>query len=224
MEELSLNDIFAALRKHMGVIIVIPVIVALITAYLNFFVFYPAYTATTSMYVLNKQDTDAVSQSDLSSAAMLVADYQELLKSDNVLSSTEEETGISLRKDSAYDISVSSANNTRVIAIGVEGPDPETAATIANALAANLSDIIYDVMRVENISIVDEASAPETPSAPSKLRNTALAGAISLMLVLFIVLLIEMLDTRIKTDEDVNTILGLPVLAKLPSFEETRKA
>jgi capsular exopolysaccharide synthesis family protein len=63
-----------------------------------------------------------------------------------------------------------------------------------------------------NIVQIEPAVQPEEPIRPRPLTNTALAGAVGLMLAAGIVFLIEYLDDTLKTPEDVEQVLGVPVL------------
>jgi capsular polysaccharide biosynthesis protein len=197
--------------------VIIPFIAISVTAYISYEVLVPTYTAATTMYVLNRQSEYALDYTELMTGEMLIADYQQLALSNRVMDAAAEETG--LEHLGGYAINVSASDNTRIINITVEGTDPELSAKVANSIAQNLSDCIMDVMRVENISVIDKAVPPLFPSGPNKLRNIALSGILGLALSVFIALLIEMTNTTIRTTEDVEAALSLPVLAKIPMFD-----
>lgn len=220
MRELTLKMIVKALLKRIKWLIVIPLVAVLVTGFVNWFVIKPSYTAKTTMYVLQRQNENSINTTDLNTGAMLIADYRELASSNRVMDAVETDTGLHVRRD--FSISVAPASNTRLVVISVTGKDAVEAALVANALAESLSDAILEVMRVENISVVDPATPPYSPSAPSKMRNVALAGFLGLALTVMTILVIEMTDTKIKTDEDVMEILKLPVLAKIPKNEKLR--
>jgi len=222
MRELTLKMIIKALFSRIVFLIAIPLAAIVVTAFVNWFMIDPVYTAKTTMYVLNRQNENQVNISDLNTGAMLIADYKELATSNRVMGAVMNETGLDVRR--SFDVNVASASNTRLVEISVTGKNAEESAKVANSIATNLSDAILDVMRVENISVVDPATAPLSPSAPNKTRNVAIAGFLAFALTVMVILLIEMLDTTIKTDEDVQEILKLPVLAKIPKQESRRNA
>jgi capsular polysaccharide biosynthesis protein len=217
MKTITMKEIIKALLDRIILVVIIPFVAVSVTAYISYEVLEPTYTATTTMYVLNRQSENTVNYSELMTGEMLIADYQQLALSDRVMKATAKETG--LENLGGYAIDVSAASNTRIIVISVEGTDPAMAAEVANSIAGNLSDCIMDVMRVENISVIDDADPPGFPSGPNKLMNIALAGVLGLALSIFLTLVIEMMNTTIRTTEDVESALGLPVLAKVPKFE-----
>lgn len=62
------------------------------------------------------------------------------------------------------------------------------------------------------IRVVEPAAIPESPTAPKTMQNTLLAAVVGAMLAGGAAFLIEYLDTSIKGREDVEELLGLPVL------------
>ena len=116
-------------------------------------------------------------------------DYKELATSTRVIEATKAQTGVSDFK--GFDISVSALSNTRIIEIAVRGEDPVQTADVANAIARNLSDCIMEVMKVENISVIDSASPPISPSGPDKTTNILLAAAIAFAFSVALALILE---------------------------------
>lgn len=216
MKDLTLRDIFKAILDRIVFVAVVPAVFVAVTAFVCWNVLPPTYTATTTLYVLSRSYEDIISYNDLHTSSMLVDDYQALASSNLVMQGAAQMLG--LESLDGYKITVSLQNNTRLISVGVEGTDPTMTANVANAIASTLSECILDVMKVENISIIDTAVPPLEPSGPQSLRNTALAGVMGLVLSVGLVLLIETLNTKIRTADDVREFLKLPVLSQIPNF------
>lgn len=70
--------------------------------------------------------------------------------------------------------------------------------------------------RESNIMVVDRALPPASAFRPSLQRNLALGGALGLFLGVGLVFLAEYLDRRVKSPEEVDRLVGLPVLATIP--------
>lgn len=221
MTELTIKDILRIIVRWIWLVVLFPLFTTIITTILVYYVIMPVYTATTSLYVLNRQTTEnVINYSDLQSSALLTADYRELILSKRVLSAVADEFSLeadTMRDD--FNIEVTSANNTRVIKISVTSEDPVLAANLANAIGKEFSITVVEIMDANNVNFVDFAEPPLEPSAPKKLLTIALAGLTALMLSIGIALLIEMLNTTIRTVEDVEKALGLTVLARIPKFE-----
>lgn len=221
MTELTIRDIFRIILRRIWLVVLIPFFTVVAAALLVYYAIVPVYTATASMYVLNKQNAESViNYSDLQSSALLTADYRELVLSRRVLSTVANEHGLNaadMQKD--FDIEVASANNTRVIQISVTSSDPVLAANLANSIGKEFSTIVVEIMDANNVSFVDIAEPPLEPSAPKKLTTIVAAGVAALMLAIGIAVMVEMLNTTIRTAEDVEKALGLSVLARVPQID-----
>lgn len=214
MKALTVKEMVKALLDRILLVVLIPLIAILLSGFISYNFLRPVYKAKTTMYVLNTQNSGTLVYSDLTSGALLIADYKELALSSRVVEATKKQTNLANIKD--YNITVSAASNTRIIEITVEGNDPFIAANVANATAQNLASCIMEVMRVDNISVIDPAVPPELPSGPNKAKNMLYAAVIGLAFSIGLALLLEANNTKIKTADDVKSGLSLPVLAKIP--------
>lgn len=221
MTELTIKDVFKIILRRIWLIVLVPLFAVIVTTVLVYYVITPVYTATTSLYVLNKQNAEnVINYSDLQSSSLLTADYRELILSKRVLSAVAGQYGIDVETmQEDFDIKVTSANNTRVIEISVTSGDPVLAANLANAIGKEFSVTVVEIMDANNVNFVDVAEPPVEPSAPQKLMTIAIAGIAAFMLAIGIALLVEMLNTTIRTADDVEQALGLTVLARVPKFE-----
>ena len=73
-------------------------------------------------------------------------------------------------------------------------------------------------MRFSNISLVDKATVPKVPVAPNKPKNIALGALVGLILGTGLAFFLEYLDTTIRSIEDVEHYLNIPLLGFVPSF------
>ncbi len=225
--EIDLWALFNALRKNIVVIILAAAASALISFLVTFLFITPTYDSTTKIYVLNKQDHNAstVTYSDLQSSAQLTKDYMELVTTRPVLEEVISSLGLEdvTYKELKKKISVSTATDGRIISITATDPDPQQAKNIADKVRDAVSAQIVAVMNVEAVNVVEAADLPEEKSRPSYKRNTALGGAFGLFASIAIVVLVTILNDRIKTEEDVEHYLKLSVLGTIPLEERNIK-
>lgn len=195
-------------------IIVAAVLVVAIGVGIYYFAFVPdEYTAQATLYVRNQVNEQYISSSDLTGSAMLTYDYKELIKSRTVTSRACDTLG--LNSLNGYKVNVDSVTNTRFIKISVTGPYPESVTRIANTLAEVFSETVLSVMEVDNVSIVDTAEVPDSPSGPSRLKYMAIAGLITGLITFGILVAVDLLNTSIRTAEDIEEQLGIQVLAQV---------
>lgn len=216
---MTLLELFALMRKRLALVIALPLACAVVTAAVCWGVLPNEYTAETSIYALTKtsatdSEIDIVTSSDLSASQMLANDFAELAKNDQIQDETAESIGLDSLED--YKIEVSSSNTTRIIKVSVTGADPESAAIVANALAEVIGDTAVRIMNVEAVNVVSDAKAPLDPSGPRRALYTLVALLVGLFIAVAIVVIMDMLDTSIRNDEEAVELLEVPVIGRFP--------
>ena len=178
------------------------------------------YTASTTVYVLAKSSNTSTSStsSDLTASQMITNDIATLIQSSNVSSSTASQLG--LENLNGYSIKTTSSTTTRILTISVTGPNAQTAANIANTIVSVTSGISQNVMDVQSVNAIDSAVAPTTPSGPNHLLYTLVALIAGLFVAIAVCVLMETLNTKARSSEDVEELLGVPVIGHIPAVGE----
>lgn len=219
-------DVFATLKvlwKRKFSIILVALVFAIAAFGYSAFLAKKEYQSTSRIYVVSRQnqDNNALTNSDLQAGAYLVKDYREIILSQNVLSQAIEELKLDMTPaELSKKISVSVPTDTRILSITAKDGDPKEAARIANGLRNVAAEKIISVTKVSDVTTLDEAEVPQSPSSPNIRRNVLLgfvAGA-GLMVVLLVV--VEVLDDRVKRPEDVEELMGLPLLGVVPDIKK----
>ena len=214
---MTLLELFQLLKKHLKLVITLPVVCAIVVAIASFAMMDNTYTATTSMYILAKTDGGQMSYNDLSASQMLSNDIATLLDSDSVKSGAAKDLGLSDLDD--YKIAVSSETTTRVITLSVTGTDAKETAKVARAMANSVSTVAQNVGAAQSINVVDEAKTPESPSGPKRLLYVAVAFLAGVFIAIAYVVLEDMLNTRIRGAEEAEELLGIPVVGRIPAMK-----
>ena len=219
-------DVFAMLKtlwKRKFSIVLVALVFAIAAFGYSAFLAKKEYQSTSRIYVVSRQnqDNNALTNSDLQAGSYLVKDYREIILSQNVLTQAIEELKLDLTPaELSKKISVSVPTDTRILSITAKDGDPKEAARIANGLRNVAAEKIISVTKVSDVTTLDEAEVPQSPSSPNIRRNVLLgfvAGA-GLMLVLLVV--VEVLDDRVKRPEDVEELMGLPLLGVVPDIKK----
>ncbi len=213
---MTLLELLHLLRKHLKLVIALPIVFAIACGVVTLFM--PnQYTASTTMYVLSKNadNKSGNTYSDLNAGQLLSNDVASIAKSSEVKSAVANSLGTSL---SSYDVKVDNSTTTRVITLSVTGPDPQAAANIANAYVQNISSTAQSVMDVQAVNVIDAASAPTSPSGPKRPLYIVVALLVGLFLAVAIVVIADMVNTKVRSDEDVEELLGIPVVGHFPDI------
>jgi len=222
--ELELKEYLKLLLKWMWLIIAVPLLASILSAYISIFILEPVYEANTTLYVIHKSNGSelSIAYNDLLIGQQLVKDYKEIVKSRRITTKVIEELELGYLSPSqlAEKISVDSKNETRLIEIRVQDKDPRTAANIANKVAEVFKEEVVEIMKVENINIVDTAQVPVNPIKPRLLMNVAVAFVLGLLVAVGLAFVIEYFDDTIKSTEDVEQYLELTVLGTIPELTQ----
>lgn len=218
---IDLSELIGFLWGKAYIIILAGILAALVAFGGTQLLITPKYTSSTSMYMLTRSDGNTgLTTSDLQTGTQLTQDYMELVKSRTVLEQVITVLNLDMTPAELGDsITTSNTENTRILTIEVENEDPHVAQEIADAVREAASVTIEDIMEIDAVNTIETANLPENPSSPSVMKNTAIGGALGIVLAAAILVLIFILDDTIKTPDDVDNYLGLNVLTSIPIQE-----
>ena len=216
---MTLQELLKVLHDNLMFVILLPLMSALVIGFVSF-VLPNQYTASTTVYVLAKSSNTSTSStsSDLTASQMITNDIATLIQSSNVSSSTASQLG--LENLNGYSIKTTSSTTTRILTISVTGPNAQTAANIANTIVSVTSGISQNVMDVQSVNAIDSAVAPTTPSGPNHLLHTLVALIAGLFVAIAVCVLMETLNTKARSSEDVEELLGVSVIGHIPAVGE----
>ena len=207
-------------------LIALVALVAGVTAFAySSFVIKPQYASTTRIYVVNRNQADkpGLTNQDLQAGSYLVKDYREIILSQDVLEKVVADQNLTIdAKTLGRKVSVTVPADTRIVSITVRDGKPEEASRIANALRDVAAQKIISVTRVSDVTTLEEARPATFPSSPNIRRNTMMATIAGVGFVTVIVLLVELLDDRVKRPEDIEEVMHLSLLGVIPNLEKLK--
>lgn len=182
----------------------------------------PQYDSTTRLYVVTQSSDNVagITNQDLQAGSFLVKDYKEIILSQDVLKNVTTTLGIT--EDIKDKITVTIPTDTRILSITVRDSDPNQAATIANTLRDEAAKKIIEVTKVSDVTTLEAALPAEKPSTPQTKRNLVLGFAAGAFLATALVLVLEVLDDRVKRPQDIEEGLGMTLLGVVPQAEKLK--
>lgn len=220
-QELDLYEIWQVIAKRWLLIIILPLLAVAVSAVISLFILVPQYQAFTTILVMKPGETAQILYQDIQVSRQLVDTYREIARSATVLNKVVANLQLPYStEDIRNQVDVTSVRNTEIINISATDPDPEAARDIANEVARVFMSEVVEIYKVENVSLIDRAIAPGEPISPRVQLNIAVAFAVGLMAAVGLAFLQEFLDKTIKTPEDIQKHLQLPVLGIIPYVEE----
>lgn len=226
--ELDLKDIIGIILDKLLLIMMIIILSASATYVVSEFIIDDTYQASATMFISSNKNTNemsALTYNDYNLNLKLVNSYRELCKTEKILSRVLEEMESELTlKELSGKIEVSSINDTEIIKITVKDTIPERTQQIANAVAAVFMSEIPEIMKMDNVQLIDEADMPESPVEPNVLMNTAIGAILGLMIGIGIAFITEYFNVTVTKPEQIEELFDIPIIATIPRIEKGRES
>ena len=225
MMEIDVFQLLKILWKRKFLIALVAIVTGVVAFAYSSFIVKPEYTSTTRIYVVNRNqgDKSGLTNQDLQAGSYLVKDYREIILSQDVLEKVATDLKLDLSlKDFTKKVKVTVPVDTRIVSISVTDRAPEEASRIANSLREVAAQKIISVTRVSDVTTLEEARPATSPSSPNIRRNTMIGFLAGAVVMIVTVLLIELLDTRVKRPEDVEDVMQIALLGVVPNLDKLK--
>lgn len=218
-EVIDLREYLSIIKKKWFIMAILCVVCVAASTVYSFFIAKPVYQAETTLIVKTEktEGTNTVTSDQIKTTQQLAVTYGEIIKSRKVLDDVIK----NLDLDESYSqlsgkISVSTVSDTQIIKVSVQDTNKSNAAKIANEIPKVFANEAIRIADANGVEVIDKAQTPVNPVSPNKKMNILIAGLLGVMIGLFIIFIIEFLNTKIKTPQDIEKELGLPLLGVIP--------
>ena len=218
-EVIDLREYLSIIKKKWFIMAILCVVCVAASTVYSFFIAKPVYQAETTLIVKTEkaEGTNTVTSDQIKTTQQLAVTYGEIIKSRKVLDDVIK----NLDLDESYGqlsgkISVSTVSDTQIIKISVKDTNKSNAKKIANEIPKVFTKEAIRIADANGVEVIDKAQTPVNPVSPNKKMNILIAGVLGIMIGLFIIFIIEFLNTKIKTPQDIEKELGLPLLGVIP--------
>lgn len=178
----------------------------------------PQYEASSMIYILEASDIN------LSLSKQLTVDFATLAKSRPVVEKVIDELELNATYEQLVStITIANPSDTSILKISVRNPDPELACEISNAMSDATAERVASVMMTDKPSKVEDAVVPKYPVSPNMKKNVMMGGMFGIVVMAGILVVMYLMDDRIKSEEDIERYLGLTTLASIPISRGEKK-
>ena len=227
-QEIDLIELFNNIKKHTLLIIILGLLIGGVSYGVSSYVLTPKYDSNATMIVSNSTSTDSqnpqqtnVELGQIQANKALISTYSEIVKSRGIADKVINNLSLDMDyEEFSEKVSIEPVDDTQIISVKVVDTIPERAQDIANETANIFKYSIGDIMKVDNVQILDGATLPEKPSSPNIKKNTAIGVVLGLILGVMISIFKELADTTIKTQDDINKYFDLPVIGIIPDKKQ----
>ncbi len=225
-ETISLKELLQTLRKRLRLILSITFIAVLISGVVSYFFLTPIYQASTQLLVNKSKDDQGTFQyNEVQTNLQLINTYNVIIKSPVILEKVIKDLNLDMTVNELNEkITVQNEKESQVVNLSVQDTSATSAAEIANKTASVFQKEIVKIMNVDNVSILAKADVSDQPSPikPQPLLNIAIALVVGLMAGIGLAFLLEYFDNTIKDEQEIEKLLGLPVLGVIATMDESQ--
>ena len=236
MEELDLRELFNMFWSKKIEIVIITLIFVIIGGVYSYMFTTPKYKSSTTLVLATLNDTtigktttaasgDAITQTELTLNSNLVSTYSELVKSKAVLREVISNLNLNdINEDQLKkNVSVTAVKDTELIEISVSSTNSTYPSKIANEIAKVFTAKVAEIYNINNVHVVDKAEVSKTPYNINHIKDIIIFAFIGVVVATAKILLMNMLDNTVKTEQDIEHATGMMVLAQIPKINENNK-
>jgi capsular polysaccharide biosynthesis protein len=223
-ETISLRELMDTLKKRIQLILMITLTAVIVSGGVSYFLLTPVYQSSTQLLVSqSKSEQPAYNIGEIQTNLQLINTYNVIMKSPAILEKVIADLDLNMTAEQLNGkLTVASEEDSQVINLSVQDTDPKQAAAIANKTAEVFQEEIVKIMNVDNVSVLAKAEVGEntSPIKPKPLLNIAIALVVGLMAGVGLAFLLEYLDNTVKTEQEVEKLLALPVLGSIARIKD----
>lgn len=218
-EKFDLVKLLNILKKNIKLLLILPAICLVVSTTLTFFVMPDKYTASTQILVNMKKSSSDLAFQNVQSSLQSVNTYTEIIKSPRILDkvSREFDGQYSTAELNSF-LKVTNQTNSQIITVSVTTGNKSESDKIVNRISKVFAHDMPKIMSVDNVTILSSAHDNAVKVSPIVSVNLVISIIVGIVLAILIIFLKELLDKRIKTEEDVESQLGLPILGSIQKF------
>lgn len=219
--EIDLVEIWQVIKKQFGLLVIIVILCAVLAGVISKFFIAPKYTSSSTIFLTPSiSETGVVDYTSQNSNEKLVNNVMALLVQDNILSEVAKQTGMESVEDLRNQIKVSNDTNTTLVKVEATTLDPKLSKNIVNSTVNVFIDTMQENLNLKNIEIVDKAKLSYEPSGPNVKKNILMGAAAGFVMDALIVVLKVLTNTKLKSKEEAEKYLKLPVFCELPVIKD----
>jgi len=227
MEEINLKELFEYIKERILIIAVVVLAILIIGSVYSLFIKTPVYKSTSTLVLVSDegqgQQNATYNTQDATLNNQLVSTYSKIVTSHRVIDTVIENLGIDYTySELVKEITVSTETGTQIIKVSVSDKDKALSAQLANEIVKVFGDEIKSIYKLQNVSVVDKAAEASAPDNVNYIKEAIIYILVGAVLAFGIVFVIFYFDTTIKSTEEIENKLGLPVIGVIPKVKDRK--
>lgn len=215
--EIDIKELFNFLKKKALTIIIVSAIFMIIGLFISTFLINKKYSSEATIYITPKvTEQGTIDYNSIQTNSQMVNNYMEILKGETILTKVADQVGLESFEEVQDSLTITNPANTQLISVSAETNDPELSQQIVSLTISTFSEDMMDILNLNNVTTINEAKVNSNPVSPSKAKFTILGFGIGLVVSCGYVCISYLFDKRLRTRDEAENFLGIPVLATVP--------
>lgn len=215
--EIDFGELLKVLKMHILTITIVTFVCAMIGLLSSMFLIDKMYSSEATIYITPKvTEQGTIDYNSIQTNSRMVNNYMEILKGETILAKVADQVGMESYEEVLDTLTVSNPENTELISVSSETTDPELSQQIVSLVISTFTEDMMDILNLNNVTIINDAKVNENPVSPSVPRYTILGLVVGLVISCGYVFITFLFDKRLRTREEAENFLGVPVLATVP--------
>lgn len=213
-EEIKFVELLEMLKKRVSIIFSLALIGMIFASVITFFVVTPVYSSTTQLLVTKStENTEGIQLSDINTNVQMINTYRDIIKGPVILEDVKKTLDLELNIEKLSEkITIVTQDNSQVFALTVEDPSPYQAADIANTTADIFKKKVGSIMKVDNVTVISEATPSISPVSPNNILNLSIGLFLGLMVGTGIAFLLEFMNQSVNDERFITENLEWSIL------------
>lgn len=215
--EIDLGDLFKVFKRNILMIIVVSLLSASVGLFSSIFLIDKKYSSEATIYITPKvTEQGTIDFNSIQTNSKMVNNYMEILKGETILTKVAEQVGLESYEEVQNTLTISNPENTELISVSAKTTDPELSQQIVSLTVSTFTEDMMDILNLNNVTTINEAKVNADPVSPSKAKFTILGFGVGLFISCGYVCITYLFDKRLRTRDEAENFLGIPVLATVP--------
>ena len=215
--EIDLGELFKVFKKKILTILFVSLLCAVIGLFSSIFLIDKKYSSEATIYITPKvTEQGTIDYNSIQTNSQMVNNYMEILKGETILAKVADQVGLESFEEVQSAMTITNPTNTQLISISAETTDPELSQKIVSSTISTFSEDMMDILNLNNVTTINQAKVNTKPVSPSKAKFTILGFGIGLVVSCGYVCISYLFDKRLRTRDEAENFLGIPVLATVP--------
>ena len=221
---INIEELIFIIKRRYKLIISMMILIGGISAVFSFFVIKPKYEVSTKIFVGKAEQEEKYNNSDVQMYQQLIKTYSETIKTKDLVGNAIKNVNtIKTTGQVLGNITVTPIANTQILQIKYKDDNGKEAKEILSAITNEFINTSKTLVANGNVKVIESVEEPKLPVTPKKFLNISMGIAIGLLTGLGISILLETMDRTFKDREEIEKLVGIPVIGVIPSQELTKR-